>query len=129
MNANPLIRPLLLAGGMLAGCAALAAARSAGLLDPDVTVRGAMALIGLFLAIHANDIPKQLAKDPRGQAVQRATGRAMVLAYLAWIAVWIFAPMSLATPLSVALVLLAIVWIVLACRRILTRAAREQSTP
>lgn len=115
---KPIARALMLAGGLLAGCVALTTARKAGLLDADTTLRAIMALLGLVMAIYANDIPKQVTKKTaRGQAIQRLTGRAMLLAYLAYVAIWIFAPMSIANALSLVPVLFAASWVLFACLR------------
>jgi len=111
-------RALILAGGLLAGSIALTAARRMSYLDADTTLRAIMVLLGLVMAIYANDIPKQVTKKTaRGQAMQRLTGRAMVLAYLAYVAIWIFAPIDLANALSLVPVLLAGAWVAVVCVR------------
>lgn len=118
MTGKPLTYHLILAGGLLAGSVALTVAKRMGLLDADTTLRAIMALMGLVLAIYANNIPKQVTKKTaRGQAIQRLTGRALLLAYLAYVAIWIFAPLSLANGLSLVPVLLAGGWVLFACLR------------
>ncbi len=117
-----------LTGGLLVVTLAVALAKRAGLVDPDIAIRAIMAFLGLFLAIYANDIPKRVStKSAAGQAVQRVTGRALLVAYLIWIAVWIFAPMPLANLLGMATVLASMVWIVIACSRIRRAAASAQA--
>jgi len=109
---------LVLAGSTLAGSIALTVARKTGIIDHETTTRALMVLIGLVMMITANDIPKSTtAKSARGQALQRLTGRAMVIAYLIWLAVWIFAPMNLANGLAMIPVLLAGAWIAVVCFR------------
>ncbi len=108
MIRKDIVQALVLAGGLLAGSAALTVARRMGLLDADTTLRAIMALLGLVMVIYANAIPKRVTKKTaRGQAIQRLTGRAMLLAYLAYIAIWIFAPIDKANGLSLIPVLFA----------------------
>lgn len=121
---KPIVRALILAGALLAGAVALTVAKRTGYLDADTTLRAIMVLLGLVMAIYANDIPKQVTKKTaRGQAMQRLTGRAMLLAYVAYVAIWIFAPISLANALSLVPVLLAGAWVAVVCLRGRARAA------
>jgi len=109
---------LVLVGATLVGSAALTVARKLGVIDHETTTRGLMVLIGLVMMITANDIPKAgTTKTARGQALQRFTGRTMVIAYLVWLAVWIFAPMNLATGLAMIPVGLAGAWVAVVCFR------------
>ena len=111
-----IVRALALAGVLLAGSVALTVARRMALLDGDTTQRGLMVLMGVVMVVYANDIPKTVIKPTaRGQALQRTSGRALVLAYVAWVAVWIFAPMELANGLAMAAVAAAAAWIAVAC--------------
>lgn len=113
---RPIVRGLVMAGVILAGSVALVLTKRAGAIDPDVSVRGLMVLIGLVMLIYANDIPKAVIKTTaRGQARQRTAARALVLAYLAWTATWIFAPIALANGLAMIPVGLAAMWIGVAC--------------
>lgn len=119
-----IVRALGLAGVMLGGAVVLTLAKRAGYIDEDLTLRGIMVLIGLMMIVYANDIPKAvIKKTARGQAMQRVAARALVLAYLAYVAVWIFAPMSLANGLAMIPVALAAGWIAVACLISRTRTA------
>lgn len=116
--ARALRQALMLVGGSFVGTTALVIANKTGLVDQETTIRALMVLTGLLMVVTANGIPKSTtAKTARGQALQRQVGRAMVVAYLVWLAVWIFAPMNLATGLAIVPVLLAGSWVAVVCFR------------
>ena len=88
---------LTIAFGLLSVAAGLAYARRIGVVSPDLAMRGAMAAIGLMVALYGNDIPKVVKMNsPCVRAVQRFAGWAFVLAGLAYAGIWALAPMGLA---------------------------------
>ena len=102
---------LKLAAAMIGGALLLAWARKLGWLDGEQVLRGNNIVIGLALAAFCNLMPKRLNGSPRSvrhatlaQAVVRVGGWAMTLAFLAWTALWAFAPQELASIGSVAVV-------------------------
>mgnify|MGYP001333980186 CR=1 FL=1 len=108
-----IVRALVLSGALLAGSVAFTVAKRMDLLDGETTQRGLMVVVML---VYANDIPKTvLKKTARGQALQRASARALVLGYLAWVAAWVFAPIDLANTLAMIPIALAAGWMALAC--------------
>ena len=88
-----------------------------GLVDHDVPMRWTMILTGLMLAFYANAIPKSAKPAPSARVLtlQRVSGWTMVLAGLAYAAVWAFIPMANAADVSSAAVGLAVVWVIGFC--------------
>lgn len=96
-------------------------------IDADMMSRLVQIAIGLSLVVLANGAPKQigrprasLAAEGRAQAARRAAGWSLTLAGLIYAGVWIFAPIALAAPVSIAVVAigltLAVLCTVNACR-------------
>lgn len=90
--------------GLFAVMAAVAVAREAGLLEPDLGKRLAAALIGVMLALCGNVLPKfaRSLDDGRELAAayakaDRAAGGVLVLAGMAFSAIWLLAPIERAT--------------------------------
>ena len=114
---NPrILFSLALAVALLATALAVAWAKSGGLIDDNLGDRIVMAVIGLVVAASNNAIPKQLAAplasmraEAVAQSVRRMGGWAMTLAGLAWAAIWALAPMALANPLAISVMVVALV--------------------
>jgi hypothetical protein len=75
--------------------------------DVETSRRTSMALIGILFVFFGNAMPKQLTalsqlncSGARIQAFQRFSGWTWVLTGLAYSAIWLAAPMSMAKPLS-----------------------------
>ena len=119
---------LLLAGLMLAAAISIKISQYAHIFSSDTASRVLEVVIGLFLALYANFMPKSVpaTRGPtnaggRSQAVLRVGGWAFALAGLAFAAIWALAPLNLAQPFSTFVVVLAIVvtlgYAVWACTR------------
>jgi len=91
---------LVIAGAQIVGGLLLSLARHQGLIDFETTVRGAMVLIGLGLALIANRIPKSpdgptpptLELAALRQSVLRTAGWAMMAGGLLFAGLGAFAP-------------------------------------
>ncbi|RIJ23858.1 hypothetical protein D1224_06285 [Henriciella barbarensis] len=81
--------------------------KKTGILDPDLARRGAAAMLGLMLVVMGNYTPKLRLFQPAGEhtgasAVDRFAGWTFVVAGLAFVAIWLFAPIDkamLASPM------------------------------
>lgn len=95
---------LKLAAVMIGGALLLTFARAQGWVDPELVTRAYNVIMGLALAAYGNALPKFMHDSPPrtlreatlAQAVARATGWSMTLAFLAWAALWAFAPVGVA---------------------------------
>jgi hypothetical protein len=98
------IRALVIAAVQVGGALLLSLASKRGMIDKDIATRGVMVLIGLGVAAYGNTMPKLLDGPPPPslataalrQAVTRTGGWAMMLAGVAYAAVWAFAPRDVA---------------------------------
>ncbi|MCC6237461.1 MAG: hypothetical protein IT299_07790 [Dehalococcoidia bacterium] len=79
-----------------------------GYVDQGMAVRITMVAIGLMLLVNANLIPKTASHSPRAMAVQRFLGWSMGVGALVWTALWLLAPMEIATVGAPAAVVLGI---------------------
>lgn len=103
---------LELAAAMIGVALLLALARKQGLIEGERVVRAINVVIGLALAAFGNAMPKMLYGPPPSsihhatlaQAAVRVGGWTMTLAFLAWAALWVFAPHDLAIIGSLAVV-------------------------
>ncbi|TCI06377.1 hypothetical protein EZM97_33360 [Dyella soli] len=102
---------LKLAAAMIAGALSLALAHKQGWVDGAQVMRGNNIIIGLALAAFCNLMPKRMNGSPRSvshatlaQSLGRVGGWCMTLAFLAWTALWAFAPQEVARMGSVAAV-------------------------
>ncbi len=91
-----------MAGLLIAASLILKYAQHAQMISPDAAARGGQAAIGLVLVLYANLMPKRIATGRR-QVALRAGGWAFALAGLAYAALWMFAPLDLAWPASMAI--------------------------
>jgi hypothetical protein len=108
-NPNPRVRKhvifaLKLAALMIGGALLLTLARKQGLIDGEQVMRANSVIMGLALAAYFNAMPKMLYGPPPrsisdaklAQTLGRVNSWAMTLAFLAWAALWAFAPQELA---------------------------------
>lgn len=111
--------------------AALGQAKSLGYLSGDFVDRAVQVMIGLGLALWSNFTPKQIgvAGPPQTEAwkqrLLRLTGWSMMLAGLAYAALWAFAPRDFAQIASITVVMAALALVLgytvraaVACRKI-----------
>lgn len=87
--------------------------------DVETSKRTSMALIGILFVFFGNALPKQLTplsvlscSGARIQAFQRFSGWTWVLTGLAYAAIWLLAPMAMAKPLSMLVMLFGMTAIV-----------------
>jgi hypothetical protein len=107
---------LLQAGTTLAIAVVATVLHRTGVISKDTTVRVLMITIGLVVAWQSNAVPKSLPiGSARAQAYKRLSGWSFTLSGLAFAAVWAFAPMEIATTLSMAPMLIAIVTVFVVC--------------
>ena len=119
MNDNPttqakkhILFSLKLAAVMIGTGLLLALARKQGWIDGELVERAMGVIIGLALAAFGNAMPKMLSGPPPSsihhatlaQAAVRVGGWTMTLAFLAWAALWAFAPRDLILVGSLAVV-------------------------
>lgn len=140
MNDNPnatanakkhILFSLKLAAAMIGAGLLLSLARKQGWVDGELVQRAIGVVIGLGLAAYGNAMPKMLYGPPSlsiqhatlAQASARVSGWTMTLAFLAWAALWAFAPQDLLVFASLAVVgassaiiLGYTVWKYIACR-------------
>lgn len=79
-----------------------------GYFDQDVATRITMVAIGMVMLFYANFASKVVSRSAWFIAVIRFLGWSMALGALAWIGIWLFAPMEIANPAAVAAVALGI---------------------
>lgn len=112
-DGSPVRRALVFAGFMLALSLLARFATSVGLfVDIATTKRLSMAMLGIFLVITGNGIPKMLSPladlrchAAKVQAFQRFSGWMWVLTGLAFSAIWLLLPLDAAYPLSMMVLL------------------------
>lgn len=101
-----------LAAAIVVAALMLSFARAQGWIDGDALVRAFNVVMGLAFAAYGNAMPKFMHEvPPRSlheatlqQAIARVASWTMTLAFLAWAALWAFAPRELAMPASLAAV-------------------------
>lgn len=113
---------------LLIGLAALGRlAEHLEVIDADMLSRLVQIAIGLSLVLFANAAPKQIGRprasveaEGRAQAARRIAGWSLTLAGLIYAGVWVFAPVALAAPISLAVVgiglTVTVVYALNACR-------------
>jgi len=90
MNPNSLAFNIALCALTLAASLIVVVLKKNGVIDGDIAERALGVIIGLILVIYANFIPKQISRNhPQGR---RFVGWTFTLAYLAYAAIWAFAP-------------------------------------
>jgi hypothetical protein len=130
MTKRPIVYALAVAALMLASAAVLRYAANTGIVTDDVAKRGMQVIIGLWLAVQGNFMPKSVrgARSPeagrRVQVALRVGGYAFTLAGLFYAGFWAFAPLQIADITSIVVVASAMLltmiyagWAVLTCRR------------
>jgi len=115
MIIRPLASAAALATLMLAAAAGVRYAAAAGWVEPEAAKRVVQILIGLMLAGQANLMPKQLGDErrpprleARAQAMLRVGGWSLALGGLAYAGFWAFAPLPIARPGAMTVVLAAL---------------------
>jgi hypothetical protein len=96
-----ILAPAIGVGTVMAAMLAFGVAKRTGALDPDLARRGAAAMLGLMLIVTGNYIPKLRLFQPSGtqtgaSAVDRFAGWTLVAAGLAFIGIWLLAPIDTA---------------------------------
>jgi hypothetical protein len=110
MTKRPIVYALAVAALMLASAAALRYAANTGVVTDDVAKRSMQVIIGLWLAVQGNFMPKSirgsrsLEAGRRVQAALRVGGYAFTLAGLAYAGVWAIAPLQSADSASIIIV-------------------------
>jgi len=84
-------------GGIVAVALGMTAARQLGYVDSDTVTRVVIGLNGLMIAWYGNRMPKTFVPSVRVQQAKRVGGWSMVLSGLAYAALWVFAPIRVAT--------------------------------
>lgn len=99
-------------------------------IDADTASRLMQIATGLTLVAFANGAPKQIGRprvsleaEGRAQAARRIAGWSLTLAGLIYAGTWIFAPVALAAPASIAVVAIGLTVAVL-CARSACRSRR-----
>lgn len=103
-NRRHVLFSLKLAAVMVGSALLMTWARKQGWLDADQIVRGYNIIMGLALAAYGNAMPKMMHPTPPrsiheatlAQAIARVSSWSMTLAFLAWAALWAFAPQPVA---------------------------------
>jgi hypothetical protein len=85
------------AGGMIALALGATLARRLGAIDADTVLRLVIGVNGLMVAWYGNRMPKTFVPSVRVQQAKRVGGWSMVLSGLAYAALWVFAPIRVAT--------------------------------
>jgi hypothetical protein len=85
------------AGGMIALALGATLARRLGYIDADTVLRLVIGVNGLMVAWYGNRMPKTFVPSVRAQQAKRVGGWSMVLSGLAYAALWVFAPIRVAT--------------------------------
>jgi hypothetical protein len=129
MTKRPFVFALAAAALMLASAAVLRYAANTGVVTDDVAKRGMQVIIGLWLAVQGNFMPKSirgsrsLAAGRRVQAALRVGGYAFTFAGLFYAGAWALAPLQIADITSIVVVASAMLltmsyagWAVLTCR-------------
>jgi hypothetical protein len=86
-----------LAGMQLAAALLAAAGVRMGYWEQGVAVRITMVAIGVMLLFNANSVSKVVSRSARFLAFKRILGWSMALGALAWIGIWLFAPIEIAS--------------------------------
>jgi len=89
---------------LIATFAVLVVGKENAWLDPDLAKRGVSALLGMLLIVCGNYLPKLTRKPDADTALlgkaDRAAGRVLILTGLAFSAIWIIAPLAMATAIA-----------------------------
>lgn len=111
MKSRQLIYGGLGGAAILSSALALKWAQHHQLVSGEFVQRAVLVIIGLYLAVYANFIPKKVpglkispARAARVQAASRLNGWLFCLAGLGYAAIWAFAPLGMAFPASIAVV-------------------------
>jgi len=100
---------LVLAALIIAVSLGLGAAQNAGLVSNDVVIRAVMVMTMLIFAYYSNLVPKAISPDEHQRSARRFAGWVLTSSGIVSAGLWIFAPIDIATPASIALVGAAVV--------------------
>lgn len=118
-------RNLALAGAMLLVAFGAASVRRLGYVDSDTVTRVVIGMNGLMIVWYGNRMPKDFVPNACARHVKRVGGWALVLSGLAYTALFVFAPISMALTYGSAAVITGIAVTLGYCLslRVRTRAA------
>ncbi len=100
---------LALAALIVATSIGIIVAQKTGVVSVDMGTRVGMLLNTLVVAYFGNLIPKAIVHSERARAARRFAGWAFASTGLVSAVLWIFAPIDVATPVSIALIGTAVV--------------------
>ena len=83
-------------GGMVALALMMVLLRKMGSVDGDTVTRVVIGSNGLMVAWYGNRLPKNWVASARAREAQRVSAWSQVLSGLVWVALWAFAPLSVA---------------------------------
>lgn len=118
-----LIKSLACAGGLVAVALAATFARAQGFIDGDTVTRVVMGATGLMLVWFGNRMPKAFVPAETARQIQRVGGWSMVVSGLVYVALWAFAPLSLAVVGGCAAVIAGLIVTVGYCLSLRRKAA------
>jgi hypothetical protein len=104
---------LVLAALIIAVSLGLGAAQNAGLVSGDVVIRAVMVMTMLIFAYYGNLVPKAISPDAQERSARRFAGWALTSSGIVSAGLWIFAPIDVAIPASIALAGTAVVVVLL----------------
>jgi hypothetical protein len=115
-TADPLATATFIASLMMVVPLSMSLIKMLGGIDTaEASQRATMAIVGLWFVVTGNMLPKTLTPlaalrcdGARIQAAQRAAGWAWVLTGLAYAGIWIWAPLDVAKPLSMSVLVIGI---------------------
>jgi hypothetical protein len=99
---------LALAALLIATSLGIVVAQKTGLVSVDIGTRAGMVINMLIVAYYGNLVLKAIVRSERARAARRFAGWALAPAGLVSAGLWIFAPIDVATPLSIGLVATAL---------------------
>jgi CBS domain containing-hemolysin-like protein len=100
---------LALAALIIATSLGIIVAQKTGVLSVDTGTRVGMLINTLVVAYFGNLIPKAIVPNERARAARRFAGWALASTGLVSAGLWIFAPIDVATPATIALIGTAVV--------------------
>lgn len=100
---------LALAALMIATSLGVVVAQKTGVLSVDMGTRVGMVIYTLIVAYYGNLIPKAIVRSDRARAARRFAGWAFASTGFVSAALWILAPIDVATAASIALIGTAVV--------------------
>jgi hypothetical protein len=93
------------AGGIVGVALAMTWARKLGHVDGDTVTRVVICLNGFVVAWYGNRMPKRFFPSELARKVSRLGGWSVTISGLAYAGLWMFAPIPVAVPLGIAVIL------------------------